>query len=354
MIAQKKRILLDAHSLGKNQGGIETYCRNLAKFLPKGSLGLYLYANKKSKISNSFVPLFDHGLFRIFFGFKKALTERQIDIIHCNNFLPYPAPKAVKKVVTIHDICFLKEKPFPLNILFSRLIKYSLKNADHIIATSNFTKEQIIKFGGKHLEEKTTVVYQGVDEVFKKASKSEKAINSLKSRYKIKDNYFLFSGNVTRRKNPEVLNFCSKVASAHNSNLVVTGKDFTNKLIKNKNTIVLNYVPKDELATLYKHAEALLFLSDCEGFGLPIIEAMKVGTPVICSDLKVFREVAQDGALFVGDEKELNKVMERVVSDKKLRKRLVKKGKKRASEFSWERASKETIQVYKFILKKRP
>lgn len=336
MIAQKISILFDAHSLGKKQGGIETYSKNLTRFLSKKPLEILLYTNKKTSLKNSFVPLFDNGLYRILFGFRRALKKKKANILHCNNFLPFPTPKGVKNLVTIHDICFLKEKKFPLKPIFSFFIKHSLKNADRVIATSRFTKRQIIKFAGKDLENKITVIYQASDKYLKKENKNKNG------------KYFLFSGNVTKRKRPELLNYASEVAGSFDFKLIVSGKDLTKKL-EPENIKVLNYVPEKKLADYYKNATAVLLLSDCEGFGLPIVEAWATKTPVICSDVKVFREIAGDAAIFVKNKKELKKAMERIIKGKKFRKELVARGIKQGKKYSWDKTLSNTIEVYKKI-----
>lgn len=108
------------------------------------------------------------------------------------------------------------------------------------------------------------------------------------------------------------------------------------------------YVPDDDLHVMYGQAEAYVFPSLSEGFGLPPLEAMSAGLPVLCSDIPVLREVCADAALFFDphDPASLIEQMEKLYSQKGLREELIAKGKKRTKQFSWKRMAEETLEVY--------
>jgi glycosyltransferase involved in cell wall biosynthesis len=348
MIAQKISVLFDAHNLGKKQGGIETYNKNLIRALSKKGVNLIPYTNNTAKIKNAYLPPFDHGLYRIFVGFNKATKEKEVDIIHTNNFLPYPAPRKVRKILTMHDLCFLEEKPPLTKSFLSSLILHSLRNANQIIATSNFTRNQIVNFGGKDMKKKIKVIYQGVDKTFKKMNKRN-ALNELGNKYGTRGRFLLFSGNITKRKNIEKLIHAAKIANRYKLKLVISGRAPSNRKLP-ENIIVLGHVSLTDLNLLYNATEALIYLSSCEGFGLPIIEAMSLKTPVICSDIKVFREVAKNAAIFVKNKKELEYIIEKIIKNKKLRRKFAEKGYNRSKSFSWDKTAKETLKVYRQIL----
>lgn len=355
MISQKPKVLFDAHNLGKQAGGIETYNRNLTGSLElKKKVNLILYVNHSyPKKENCHIPLLDNGLYRLFIGFQKAIVNYSPDIIHCNNFLPIPAPKKIKKVVMVHDLCFLKEKRVATRFLLSKILLYSLQNADRIIANSNFTKKQIVNFvKSPSVKSKIEVINLGVDPVLKPLTTGQ-ALNFIKEKYRINYDFILFSGNITERKNIALLMELSKYLLSKKGpvKILISGKRLSKKGKMPKNIDFLGYVPLNHLNYLYHASLGLVFPSTCEGFGLPIIEASKIRTPVICSDIPVFREITKDTVLFAKGKNQWFKHLNTVIQGK-YPLRLKEKAYKNSLNYTWRKTARKTLLVYQDLLSK--
>ena len=158
----------------------------------------------------------------------------------------------------------------------------------------------------------------------------------------MKDDYFLYVGNAYPHKNVETLIRAAKLAKAR---VIYVGK---NDYFYQKLGVVPKSVSDKELTNLYKNATALVFPSLMEGFGLPGVEAMRIGTPVVCSDIPVFREIYGEACLKFNprDPEDIKKKLQEVLENKKLRTDLIVKGKKQAAKYSWRRMASETLEVY--------
>jgi len=352
MITQKISVLFDAHNINKKAGGVEIYNKNLIRCLARQGIKLHLYSNKSfKKRKNIFVPAVEFGFYRILKGFRDAIRISKPQIIHCNNFLPYPAPTKPKKVVMIHDFCFLKEKNDLSRYLQTTCLRYSLLNADHVITNSNFTLKQLLKFLGAQANNiKTTVIHLGVDPVFKSID-FKKAKAFVKKNYQIQSDYFLFPGNITKRKNLRFIVFLAKrlLSKGYDTNIVLTGvkpKSFSDLP---KNILFLNYVPQNHLNYLYNACLALIYPSLCEGFALPIIEASRTKTPVICSPIPCIQEVAKDSVLYAKNRNEWFKNIQTVIQNK-YPKKLISMAHQNSLAYTWGKTAKKTLEVYEQLL----
>lgn len=309
----------------------------------------------------------------IFTDSPKNLPTR-VDIIHYPYFDPFfitlQFKNNVKTLVTVHDIIpLVHKKEFPGGIkgnLKWMINRSRLKNVDGIITDSFASKEDIVKVVGFN-EQKIHVVHLSVDEEFKKLDLSDQEKAALKSKYGLPDTFLLYVGDVTWNKNlPRLVEAIKKV----NVPLVMVGKALTetdfdtsnpwnaDRLIIKKGTendklfVKLGFVPAEDLVKIYNLAQALVMPSLDEGFGLPILEAMKSGCPVITSNLGSIPEVAGDAALYV-DAYNLNDIavkIQLVVNEEKLRNNLLEKGLIRSEKFSLENMLKKTIAVYNSYL----
>lgn len=266
--------------------------------------------------------------------------------------------KPKKSIVIVYDFAYryfraenLKE--FLKNKILGWYHNFSIKKSDLVIAISEATKNDIIKFS-KIPAERIKVLYLGFNKI---CSLSEEPLS-------VPDKFFLFVGVIKERKN--VLNlikaFREFLCQHSNFKLVIAGKEqgqYFAKIKKYINTekigdkvIFLGYVSDGQMAYLYKKAQALVFPSFCEGFGLPVLEAMDCGLPVITSCISSLAELATpDSALLVDpcQPVEIKEAMEKLVSDENLRNNLVKNGLARAQEFSWEKTAKEFYQMIKYL-----
>ena len=265
--------------------------------------------------------------------------------------LPIIRRPGLKTVVTVHDLGSqylpqmhqLKQRAY-----LGLMQKFQLKTASRIIAVSNATKQDLIeKISIK--KEKVEVVYEGYNkEIYR---------NRLKYSDIEEKKYFIFVGTIQPRKNLErIIIAFSRQSSVFN--LVIAGSkgwlsDDIYKLPKKlgiENRVkFLGYVPDEQLPALYSGAEALLFPSLFEGFGLPILEAQACGCPVITSNLSSMPEVAGDAAILVDPYSidDIVKGMERLQGIG-YRVQLIKKGFENIKRFSWEKCAKETLKVILF------
>jgi len=302
-----------------------------------------------------------------------ALREG-LDLMHWPHFnVPIFCP--VKFVVTIHDLILTKfptARATTLGPLFYKIknwgyklvIWLAIKRARCVIAVSQFTKDDIIK-QFKVKETKVVVTHEGVSE-FSQTGRGTDDKEAL-LRYNINKPFLLYVGNAYPHKNLEGLIkvFFRLHKSEPDLRLVLVGKeDYFYKRVKkhadslwpgdeNKNPVIFpGFVPDQELAILYKKARAYIFSSFYEGFGLPPLEAMSYGCPVISSDSSSLPEVLGKAALYFSSENKddmLAKIRE-IIKNENLRQDLIKKGYEQVKKYSWEKCARETLEIYKKIL----
>lgn len=279
----------------------------------------------------------------------------ELDLIHSvNNVSPVLA--GARSVVTVHDITFRK---FPRErfkrektLYYKVLVPLALRRADKIISVSNNTAKDIASayFIPKN---RIRCVYNGVDDSFGKDSERTFDLP-----------YILFVGSVEPVKNLlRVIEAYGSISSRLPSEhiLVVAGPEdwgssgaaeLAHSLGIEKNVVFTGEVSDKEIQGLYKHADLFVFPSLYEGFGLPVLEAMTCGTPVITSNTSSLPEVAGDAAVLIDpcDVEKIAGAMLRVLKDGDLRRELSLKGKERAKSFTWDRCARETLKVYKEVL----
>ena len=350
----------------KEKTGIEEYSyqliRNLAMMDLK-SHQIFLYAKKNSVIdfnlpSNFKLKVISLNKFWTQIGLASEMMKNKPDILFVPSYT-IPQTHPVKTIVTIHGLeykyfpeCYsIKERLFlELNTLFS--IKWSSK----IIVPSESTKRDLIKFYKVDGDE-IKVVYHGV--------RSQKFIKS--KVHKVKNNEFnvLFVGRLEKRKN--IVNLIKAfellrrrhsrmLPAEQNYKLILVGKaGFGFSEIKkaiqeslfNKDIILKNYITEAEKDELYKKSDLFVLPSFYEGFGLPILEAMNYGAPVICSNTSSLPEVAGDATLLVdpNNTQEIADAIGKVFRDDGLRNKMIEKGFKNVEKFSWEKCARETLST---------
>jgi glycosyltransferase involved in cell wall biosynthesis len=279
------------------------------------------------------------------------------DITH---FFNYIVPHGVKgkTTVTVHDMVY-KAFPETMSKRTLKLLEFglgkSLKRADAIVTDSLFSKSEIIKYFPQY-EKKITVVPCGVDtDVFRKADVF--AVNAVKEKYGIPGEYFLYLGTVEPRKNLERLinGYC--LFAGRNKNcpqLVLAGAmgwrfdGIMQAARQSDNIKFTGYLPSADTVPLLSGALGFVFPSVYEGFGLPPLEAMACGTPVIVSGEASLPEVVGDAGLYADaySEQSIADALEKLCSDSRLREDLSRKGLERAGMFSWTRAAELLFKVY--------
>lgn len=291
------------------------------------------------------------------------LQRRKIDVYHgvCNFELPIR--KVCRYVVTIHDLVplFFPELVPKKHLLFFRLfMKRAAHTADLIITDSEHSKKDIIQ----HLnvpEEKIRVIYLGYQQQYHRIQAQQK-ISEILARYRICQPYLLFVGVIEPKKNLERLVEAYRLlqkdaAIPKDTQLVIAGGEgwFSERLYQkvkdcklDQHIVFPGYIPDEHLPALYSGAELFVFPSLYEGFGLPVLEAMSYGTPVVTSNVSSLPEIAGDAGFLIdpGEPKAIAQGITTVLSDDLLRRQMREQGYRQAQKFSWVRTAQATYQVY--------
>lgn len=297
--------------------------------------------------------------------------KEKLDLLHVPHF-NVPIRYNGRFVVTIHDILWHQVKGLDVTTLSAPLylikhlgyrfvVKNAVSRAAKIIVPSKAVKSDLVKQFNLR-EEEIIVTYEGV--LDKRYHVLKHGNKEVLSKYGVKGDYLLYVGSLYPHKNIETLvravNLLRVTSRELRVNLVVVcGRSIFwekfKKFIEKENAEsfvkLVGYVGDEELTVLYKNAQAFVFPTLSEGFGLPGLEAMAAGTPVVCSDIPVLREIYGDAALYFDphDPQDIANKIQQVTTDEKLAKGLVFKGKLRVKLFSWRKMAEETLGVYKAI-----
>lgn len=361
-------IAIDARSLNKDKTGVGNYIANLTASLGTiDQANHYWIATSTLRHRVKKYPLLS-SLGRIIyfvidnFIFPLHALWRKADLLHCPAFILPLWNFRYKKVITIHDLGF-----YIFGGQFARgwhtrhmrfMLPYSISKADKIIAVSQATKQQIVDIF-KINPEKVAVTYEGVSEKYR-VIKDRAEVNKTLLKYRLQAPYILFVGTMDPRKNlVRLIQAFQKVKLGKKDlKLVIVGRkgelytDELNKLIASGDIILTGYVEEEDMVCLYNGASVFVFPSLYEGFGLPILEAMACGTPVITSNVYSMPEVAGDAALLVDPEnvEALAKGIKRLQDETALRSELIAKGLTRASAFTWDKTATATLTVYQEVM----
>jgi len=306
-----------------------------------------------------------HPLEQYVLGLELALRAKQ-DVIHCTDFIPpfyYRGPT----VVTVHDLAFLLYPHFLTRkaARYYGLIDRAVRHAEHVIAVSEATKRDIVRLTGTP-ENKITVIYEAADSLYRPVD-DRQALDRMHAQYHLPEQFILFVGTIEPRKNlPTLIRAYHGLVEKYKSlaDLAIVGRrgwlyddvyNLVEQLGLQDRVHFLGRVPTLDLLYLYNASRMLVLPSYYEGFGLPPLEAMACGVPVIVSDTSVMPEVVGDAALRVPHEdvEGFTVAMWRLLTDNELRTDMIAKGKKRVQCFSWERAARETLQVYQKVAERR-
>jgi glycosyltransferase involved in cell wall biosynthesis len=312
-----------------------------------------------------------------FFFQKESEIPRSVEIIHYPYFDPFfltlPLTKKTKTIVTVHDMTpLLFPKDFPPGIkgkIKWMIQKKLLKRAEAIITDSNASKKDIT--GILHIQESNVhTVYLAAGEEFQKIPNLKSQIQNLQEKYNLPEKFALYVGDVTPNKN--LPSICKAAIQAHIP-LVLVGKAIAedtydiknpwNKDLHEVKTLIrlhpkllipLGFVSEEELMTLYNCASVFVMPSLYEGFGLPLVEAMMCGCPVITSKEGSLLEVGGKAAYYVDAYSidDIKQGIQKVIGDRQLAKKLSQEGLFQAKKFSWKQTAKATIEVYKKVLEK--
>jgi len=302
-------------------------------------------------------------------GFDRLLPEAEL--FHATEHL-LPPLRSIPTVITVHDLIFrhLPAHHKSLNRWYLNLtMPLYCRRATHIIAISECTRRDLIAAYGIS-PGKITVVHEAADPRFcpqtSEAVADELHPTAVRARYNLPDRYLLFVGTIEPRKNLARLLAAFEAAHAEGltDGLVIVGRrgwlydDFFAALERSpaRSSVILpGYVPDEDLPAFYAGAQALVFPSLYEGFGLPVLEAMACGTPVTCSATSSLPEIAGDAALHFdpGSVESITTAVCHLLDDANLRAALRQRGFEQAARFSWDRVAASTRAVYNAVLKCR-
>lgn len=285
------------------------------------------------------------------------------DVVHCTEHLLLPFAR-IPTVLTIHDVVYIThpEWHLPLNHYFLRLaMPIFAQRARAIIAVSGHTRREVIDL--LHVDPaKVHVVYEAADARFRPVREAE-ALAEVCERYRLRRPYILFVGAIEPRKNLPLLlrvfsHLCQDPAFQHQL-VIAGGKGWlydevyatAERLDLGERLRFTGYVPDEDLPALYSAADIAAHPAHFEGFGLPPLEAMACGTPVVASDATSLPEVVADGGLLVPphDERAWAEALGRLAADRELHARLAAQGLAQAARFSWQETARRTVEVYRSV-----
>lgn len=364
------RIAFLANPLDRQYGGIHVYTKELLKALSKlDKKNEYIVIRSESKnefdgMEEIVVPYLSfpgYRFWRLFVQVPKLLAQKKVDIVvEPAHFGPFNLPKRIKRVTVIHDMTvflYPKMHVFLSQFLQRKILPGIFKKADLIITNSENTTNDLVQFF-PYTNNKISTILLGKNPSFKPQKDP-----SILTKYKINDPYILFTGTLEPRKNVSTLvrafdKFKQQFGGSHK--LILVGKKGwkTDKIFKSinesihkKDIINLGYVDKEDLPVLYSMAEVFVYPSVYEGFGLPILEAMACGVPVITSNNSSLPEVGGDAVIYIdpGNESDLSKHITTLCSNQELRKKYSDLGLAQAKKFTWAKTAKQYINTFESL-----
>ena len=297
----------------------------------------------------------------------RYLRAHALDIYHTQYIAPLLVPKRTKLVTHIHDVSFRAYPQFiaPLDRFFlNALIPRSLRRADLIVAPSEFTKREIVKYFAVP-EEKITVVYNAVaPEFFSEEKGNQERLETIRGKYHLPKAFLLYVGTLQPRKNIPALiaAFARLRESDADLGLVLVGNrsghHFDAKIGESiarfsleSSVVFPGFVDQADLPMVISLARVFVFPSRYEGFGIPVLEAMSRDVPVVAADTPALHEAAGEAAVFVAPDDTLawSEAIRSVCASGVLREEYIRKGRVRATYFSWERSARDLLAAYRKI-----
>ena len=302
--------------------------------------------------------------YRLFVSIPQRLKKEKVDIVvEPRHFGPFNLPKNIKRITFIHDLTPIHHPEW--HQFFSRTLQKIflpsiLKSADHILTNSEFTKQDILQYF-PNISSKITATHLGKESFFR-PNPNFKSLESLGILFP----YFLHVGTIEPRKNLSTLLKAFeayKREANNNTQLILVGKkgwkneQFFEALKQspfNESVRLIGYVKREELVTLYSSAIAFIFPSLFEGFGLPILEAMSCGCPVICSNTGSLPEIGESACLYFDptSSEEIAHHLKSIANNTSLRKEMAAASLKQASKFSWDETAKKSLEVFQSLSSK--
>lgn len=364
------RIAIDVRKL--RDFGIGTYIRNVLRHLARidQQTEYVLLCRPQdrefaSRLGENFVAVQEGSppySVREQFRVPLRLGQHRVDLFHAPHYV-LPALVPCRSIVTIHDCIHLMFPQYLPNRIAYGYARASLwaatRRSDRILTVSEASKRDILRFF-RVPPEKITVIYNGIDERFSIAP-AEDEVHRVRERYHLRDDFILYAGNIKPHKNLERLieAFCQlrRDTGFDNLKLLIIGDEISKYQVLrrsvhrhnlHKHVRFVGFLPDETLAVLYRLASLFVFPSLYEGFGLPPLEAMASGTPVVTSNVSSLPEVVGDAAVLIDpyDTESIADGMRRALTDPALRADLTARGLERARAFSWDRSVRQIRAIY--------
>jgi glycosyltransferase involved in cell wall biosynthesis len=355
------RVALDTNGVYTSQAGTARYIRGLVKGLRQSAPSDITYFEFGWDVEN-----FDYQqprralktLYRELVWFRvvgpRLLAQRNTDVLHSTVGWQANPPRRTKVVATLHDLAVFRH---PERFRFwqgwsGRACLSAIRKADRVICISRFVAEEGIHLLGIS-PSKIDVVYNGCE-----FHPSESPPPEQKPDFPVPAEFFLFVGSIEPGKNLSLLRAVYQLAEERSHRLpplLIVGTRWLGVRNEGQPPSGWHYLgrqPDEVLVYLYRRASALIFPSKYEGFGLPVVEAMSLGCPVVCSPVASLQEVGGDAALFCKLQPDAYlDAIKRLSTEIGLREALVENGYRQARQFSWRRCAEETAEVYRSALK---
>lgn len=361
------RIAFDAKRAYHNHRGLGNYSRDVIRLLttyaPDEEYMLYASPTEKYTFPHT-RTVAPSGLWRLCpslwrsFGCVSALEKADV-YWGLSGELPFGIHRTgVKTIVTVHDVIFLRYPELystTYRRLFTRKMRYALRVADVIVAISEQTKRDIISFFSVD-EHRIQVVYQGCNNRFREPV-TDSMVAEVRTHYSLPEHYLLAVGAIEPRKNLSRLIEAIHIAHIDMPLIAVGGKNaYAERLAQEARTLgvdlrFLHDFPFALLPAVYKGADLFCYPSIFEGFGIPILEAMCVGTPVLTSTGSCFNETGGGAALYANPllPEEIGRQLKTILDSEELRETMRAKGKEQAEKFTDEKVANHLIQVYRSL-----
>lgn len=374
------RIGFDGKRAVQNLTGLGNYSRYIAdilcRFYPENEYILYAPKKRDNKRLDALVEKYRQlhlaypstfcwkklsSLWRIS-GITRQLENEEVGIFHgLSNELPLNIHKShIKSIVSIHDLIFLRYPQY-YHLIDRKIYAYKFRkaceNADKIIAISECTKRDIIEFF--HIPaNKIEVVYQGCDPVFERSAGNEKK-EEVRSKYQLPPKYILNVGSIEERKNALLL-VHALPQLPQDIHLVIVGRrtPYTEKIERfasehnlTSRVHIMHNVPFGDLPAIYQLAEIFAYPSYFEGFGIPIIEALHSGIPVVAATGSCLEEAGGPNSIYVNPDSvdEASRAFNEILSKPEKKKLMIEKGKEFIKQFSEEKQAAQIIDIYNNI-----
>jgi len=370
------RIGFDAKRAFYNRSGLGNYSRDtinsLMTYYPEHDY--YLYTPKKKNpipfgLKRDAKIIQPQGISRFYQSYWRSMTlgskisRDKLDVYHgLSNELPANIVHSeTRKVVTIHDLIFMRYPELYKSVdreIYQQKFFEACLAADKIIAISEQTKVDIVSFF--HIpEHKIEVIYQGCNPMFY-VQKSKQEIENCLKKHKIPEKYILSVGTLERRKNAlHVLEGLKQsgmdipvVFVGKSTNYVNVLQDYMHENDMRNQVIFRHNVPSSDLPAIYQAAKIFIYPSLFEGFGIPILEALNSGTPVITNKYGCFLEAGGDAAIYVNPNhpEEIGKSIHEIIESPEKAETMKQKGFKYAKKFSQEKIAKQLMDLYHSLI----